>query len=344
MTMKKAKWAAIALMMAMTVGVVLTACSSSDNDDAVKPERIVTESIDVETLQSPREVTQLQHKKEEFLSNGNNQVLRSVGLTPFYVEKKNENGQNLITSLVAKGDLSKNKEGYLVGKYRIESPDLFVSDIYQELDAPVTPTITIKMKDGYEVGTLVNDYPQYLKLLRSNILGYHDVYCDVINSHELFKFINLLQRREDTEMVSPCIIEMIDCPDSAIVLPTNSAWMDQIIGAKWKFYGFGTFDYQDIRKLNSDIDCETCFVITFGEDGKFSGTTSANEFSGDYTMSVDGLTILQPVCTTKVYEIGDGNEFFESFQACTHYVISDEQLLLYYNHNKNFLVFNQLSE
>ena len=33
-----------------------------------------------------------------------------------------------------------------------------------------------------------------------------------------------------------------------------------------------------------------------------------------------------------------------SLQACTHYVISGEQLLLYYNHNKNFLVFNQLSE
>ncbi len=104
------------------------------------------------------------------------------------------------------------------------------------------------------------------------------------------------------------------------------------------------YDYQDIRKLNPDIDCETCFVITFGEDGKFSGTTSVNEFSGDYTMSVDGLNILQPVCTTKVYEIGDGNEFYESLQACTHYVISGEQLLLYYNHNKNLLVFNQLSE
>ena len=107
MTMKKAKWAAIALMMAMTAGGMLTACSSSDNDDAVKPERIVAERIDVETLQTPREVTQLQHKKEEFLSNGDNQVLRSVGLTPFYVEKKNENGQNLITSLVAKVTLAR---------------------------------------------------------------------------------------------------------------------------------------------------------------------------------------------------------------------------------------------
>jgi hypothetical protein len=63
--------------------------------------------------------------------------------------------------------------------------------------------ITIKMKSGYKIEDLINEYPQLLKLERSNILGYHDVYCDVINSHELFKVINNLAKREDVLMVKP---------------------------------------------------------------------------------------------------------------------------------------------
>ena len=128
-----------------------------------------------------------------------------------------------------------------------------------------------------------------------------------------------------------------------IVLPTDSTWMGQIIGAKWKFYGFGAYDSEEIRKAKPN-DCESCYIITFGEDGKITGTTSSNDFSGDYIISVDSLTILQPVCTTKVGEIGDGFEFYESLLSCTNYVINDKQLFLYYNNKKNYLLFNELSE
>ena len=59
------------------------------------------------------------------------------------------------------------------------------------------------MKSGYKIEDLINEYPQLLKLERSNKLGYHDVYCNVINSHELFKVINNLAKREDVLMVKP---------------------------------------------------------------------------------------------------------------------------------------------
>lgn len=189
-----------------TIGVFLSAilllASCSSDDDEILDETTILETI--ETLQDARIVTQLKYTKEKYLVQGTYMEANSKGLTPFYVRTKNEKGKELINSLITKGDLSYNKEdGLYTGKYRIESPDLYVSDFYKEFDSSADDVITIKMKSGYKIEDLINEYPQLLKLERSNKLGYHDVYCDVINSHELFKVINLLAKRKDVLMVKP---------------------------------------------------------------------------------------------------------------------------------------------
>lgn len=189
-----------------TIGIFLSAilllASCSSDDDEILDETPDIEAI--ETLQDARIVTQLKYTKEKYWVQGTYMEANSKGLTPFYVRTKNEKGKELINSLITKGDLSYNKEdGLYTGKYRIESPDLYVSDFYKEFDSPADDVITIKMKSGYKIEDLINEYPQLLKLERSNILGYHDVYCDVINSHELFKVINLLAKRKDVLMVKP---------------------------------------------------------------------------------------------------------------------------------------------
>ena len=128
--------------------------------------------------------------------------------------------------------------------------------------------------------------------------------------------------------------------DSDIFIPTDGSWMEQVVGSTWKLQGFGSFGNDEIRKAKPE-DCETCYVITFNEDGKISGTTSTNELMGEYTISVDSLAF-NPLGGTKVGEIGDGKEFFQALEACKHYAISGSQLLLYYNRNKNYLLFNNV--
>jgi len=43
------------------------------------------------------------------------------------------------------------------------------------------------------------------------------------------------------------------------------------------------------------------FTITFGMDGKVSGTTDCNSFSGDYQVGSDGAITFGPFMSTKMY-------------------------------------------
>jgi len=112
-----------------------------------------------------------------------------------------------------------------------------------------------------------------------------------------------------------------------------------LIGSSWKLYGFGSTNNNEIRKAQPD-DRDFSYIIHFQEDGAVSGTTSDNEFSGEYY--VEGATIsIKNVGSTKMGEIGDGHEYFSALLSCSQYFVSNNRLILYYNNNLNYLLFNR---
>ena len=113
---------------------------------------------------------------------------------------------------------------------------------------------------------------------------------------------------------------------------------DKLPNTSWKFYGFGSKNGSKIREA-MPIECETCYTITFHEEKKITGKTTTNDFVGEYTINGDELC-LKNVGTTKVGEIGDGEEFYLSLLSCSYFSIIGKRLFLYYNNKQNYLLFN----
>ena len=113
---------------------------------------------------------------------------------------------------------------------------------------------------------------------------------------------------------------------------------DNLPNTSWKFYGFGSKNDSKVREAIPN-DCETCFIVTFDDKGAITGKTTTNDFVGEYTINGDELC-LKNVGTTKVGEIGDGEEFYTSLLSCSHFSIVGKRLFLYYNNEQNYLLFN----
>ena len=120
--------------------------------------------------------------------------------------------------------------------------------------------------------------------------------------------------------------------------PAESDGLEKLPNTFWKFYGFGSKTGSKIREAMPN-DCETCYTITFLEEKKITGKTTTNDFVGEYMINGDELCLTN-VGTTKVGEIGDGEEFYTSLLSCSHFSIVGKQLFLYYNNKQDYLIFN----
>jgi heat shock protein HslJ len=85
----------------------------------------------------------------------------------------------------------------------------------------------------------------------------------------------------------------------------------------------------------------TRYTLNFGTDKTFSGHTFSNSISGIYEVDFKLLTLkLTCQLMTEVTEFFDGKVFLESLNAVQSFtVIADEELKLYYNDQKNYLLF-----
>ena len=117
--------------------------------------------------------------------------------------------------------------------------------------------------------------------------------------------------------------------------------VDDITKATWKFYGFGSRDKKEIRKVRSGVR-KDAYIIHFQDDGHVSGTTSTNEFLGEYIVEGNNICI-KNISTSKIGETGDGDEYCSALLLCSQYLLSDNQLILYYNINQNYLIFNPVN-
>ena len=83
----------------------------------------------------------------------------------------------------------------------------------------------------------------------------------------------------------------------------------------------------------------TWVLIGFG-DATFRGNTPTNDVVGTYTAN-GGVFRITNWGGTEVNEILDGPQYVEAMCKAFHYEIASEQLRLYYNEDKNYLLFKR---
>ncbi len=116
---------------------------------------------------------------------------------------------------------------------------------------------------------------------------------------------------------------------------------DQSIVGTWKCIGFGNTETNEIKPIEPQ-NCEKCYTITFKENGTFFGMVAANSISGRYTIHFKSINFID-VLTTDINEPYDGG-FFKNIisrsKINNHKFSKKEELLLYYNDKKEYLLFN----
>jgi hypothetical protein len=110
---------------------------------------------------------------------------------------------------------------------------------------------------------------------------------------------------------------------------------------KWKLASIVDTETGTLKELEPK-DCEECYVLTFDTDSSFLTFSSTNELGGGYIADYETYSF-QVTCFggTKVGEIGDGQLYARLFGEglIQSFSVSKNELRLYYNDNKNYLLF-----
>jgi len=119
---------------------------------------------------------------------------------------------------------------------------------------------------------------------------------------------------------------------------------DTLQVTKWKLIGIVDVQTSDLTELEPK-DCEKCYTLTFDTDSTFLTFSSTNELQGLYKVDYLSQTIqIADFGGTKINEIGNGNLYVKPFWEMTiqSFSIQKNELKLFYNENKNYLLFKSL--
>lgn len=98
----------------------------------------------------------------------------------------------------------------------------------------------------------------------------------------------------------------------------------------WKLVGFGNINDTQI-KIAEPKNCDTCYVITFNNDGKLSGHSSTNQLLGAYQLNENNKIQILKLEGTEINELLDGKLFVRSLKDIFKYEINNCELKLYYS-------------
>ena len=98
---------------------------------------------------------------------------------------------------------------------------------------------------------------------------------------------------------------------------------------KWKLVGIVDIETGTITELKPKDD--RCYYLSFNEDNTFSGISSTNDLTGEYTANVDDSTIRMAVkVTTNRAEMGNGSLYIEFLRFMQSFSLpTNEELRLY---------------
>lgn len=84
-----------------------------------------------------------------------------------------------------------------------------------------------------------------------------------------------------------------------------------------------------------------CYRLEFVNDTLLRGYSSTNDLNGHYIIYSNDSIKLNIGQMTFINEVFEGDLFVESLNLISSYIISDNNLKLYYNNNQNYLKFER---
>ena len=142
-----------------------------------------------------------------------------------------------------------------------------------------------------------------------------------------------------TVIMTLCLFAIVGCVDKSESPPN-----DNLQGSKWKLAGIGSLDKIALQVLEPK-NCEKCYTLTFDTDSTFQTFSSTNALHGIYSADYGTQKIkITDFGGTKIGEIGDGNLYWnhDIWHTVQTFSLQKDELRLYYNENKNYLLFRLL--
>jgi heat shock protein HslJ len=119
---------------------------------------------------------------------------------------------------------------------------------------------------------------------------------------------------------------------------SSDANMPSLMETSWKLISF--VDVESGTMNTPKPESFNCYQILFNSDKTFSGKSSTNTLTGNYTANLDASTIrITHLEGTEMNELWDGDLFIETFKAAQTFSITKDGLKLYSNDPKNYLLF-----
>ena len=161
--------------------------------------------------------------------------------------------------------------------------------------------------------------------------------------------------RKSLNLVSAVIVYAlvtVGCQkDNQPVLPAERS----LAGTKWKLVGFYDTETKTLKELEP-TDCEKCYVLVFysdsigkkwGEELHVNDTTLGGyayvrpchgHYEIDYSTSKLEIKFWSK---QTMFDLLDGNLYIETMNKVQSFLFSGEELKLYYNDRKNYLLFKR---
>jgi hypothetical protein len=124
-------------------------------------------------------------------------------------------------------------------------------------------------------------------------------------------------------------------------IPSDASYLKlPLIGTEWKLIGF--VQSNNTIKM-AEPDSKLCYHLHLHADGKITGMSSTNELWGEYDFGTKTSTMQIFVSAmTEINEFFDGELYIENLCTVQSYSITKKGLVLYYNDNKNYLLFKPI--
>jgi hypothetical protein len=111
-------------------------------------------------------------------------------------------------------------------------------------------------------------------------------------------------------------------------------------GTKWKLVGIVDAQTGELQVLEPN-NCEECYTLTFETDSMCRGNSSSNlivvKFDVNYKTSA---FCISNIGGTEICEILDGDLYRNTLYEVQSFFYTENALILYFNENKNYLLFS----
>jgi hypothetical protein len=139
----------------------------------------------------------------------------------------------------------------------------------------------------------------------------------------------------------PIIVNKI-ADDSVIELNVTTTIIEPEItlqGISWKLIRFVDTETEEMKEPIPPF--EERFHLNFYYDNTLSGFSSSNELCGNYEINDTSKIRISVKAMTENYEYFDGLYYVESLNDVQFFISKENQLMLYYNEGKKYMLFRQ---